>query len=63
MPATMPNGLDLDRNQARELVEKIARSHGYIPAETLAAMEPQFRLVVMDALRRKDDMIASSVFT
>lgn len=59
----MANGTDLDRNEARELVMKIARSHGYIPAEMLAAMEPEIRLVVEEALRKKDDMIASSVFT
>ena len=59
----MANRTDLDRNEARELVKKIAHGHGYIPAEMLAAMEPEVRLVVEEALRKKDDMIASSVFT
>ncbi|KAN0122902.1 hypothetical protein V8E51_001228 [Hyaloscypha variabilis] len=63
MPATMANSIDLNHNTARELVEKIARNLGYLSAETLAKMEPQMRLEVMDALRNKDDMIASSVVT
>jgi hypothetical protein len=63
MPATMANDTGLDRNKARELVEKIAHGHGYIPPEILAVMAPQVRLVVEEALRKKDDMIASSVFT
>jgi hypothetical protein len=59
----MANRPDLGREKARELVEKIAQSHGYIPAEILAEMSPEVRLVVQEALRNKDDMIASSIFT
>jgi len=61
--ASMVNGTGLDRNEARKLVENIARGHGYIPIEMLAAMDAQVRLVVEEALRNKDDMIASSVLT
>jgi hypothetical protein len=61
--ASMVNSTDLDRNEARKLVENIARSHGYIPIEVLAAVDAQVRLVVEEALRNRDDMIASSVLT
>ncbi|KAF2791877.1 hypothetical protein K505DRAFT_326545 [Melanomma pulvis-pyrius CBS 109.77] len=59
----MATTVTLDRNEARKLVETIARGHGHIPAEMLASMPPDIRLVVEEALRKKDDMIASSVFT
>lgn len=59
----MATRVTLDRNEARKLVETIARGHGHIPADMLAAMPPDIRLVVEEALRKKDDMIASSVFT
>jgi hypothetical protein len=62
MPPIMAHGIDLDRNQARELVGKIARSHGYISAETLERIQPQERAQVMEALRNKDDIIAPLVF-
>ena len=59
----MANGTQLDRSEARELVENIARGHGYISPETLAAIEPGVRRLVEEALRNKDDRIASAVLT
>jgi hypothetical protein len=59
----MAAGVDLTRHEARQLVERIARGLGYIPAETLAAMDQEMRVVVVEALRAKDGLIASSVST
>ena len=53
----------LSRDAARALVEDIANSHGYIPPAVLDAMTPEVRRVVEMAMSKKDDMIASSVFT
>ena len=55
--------VQLNRQEARLLVEGIANSHGYIPPDVLAAMAPEVRYRVEQALKTKDDMIASSVFT
>jgi hypothetical protein len=40
-----------------------AHGHGYILAEMLAAIELEALLVVEEALWKKNNMIASSVFT
>lgn len=53
----------LSRDAARGLVEDIATSHGYIPPAVLDAMAPEVRRVVETAMSKKDNMIASSVFT
>lgn len=54
---------DLSRDEAKALVEDIAHSHGYIPPEILESMTPVQRRAVESAMSKKDDMIASSVFT
>jgi hypothetical protein len=58
-----PQPIQLNRQEARLLVEDIAHSHGYIPPDMLAAMVPEVRYRVEQALKKKDDMIASSIFT
>lgn len=58
-----PQPVQLDRQEARLLVEDIARSHGYIAPNILQTMEPEVRDAVKQALKKKDDMIAASVFT
>lgn len=53
----------LARNRARELVEEITRSHGFLDETTLSRMEPGVRRKVEEAMLRKDEMIGSSVIT
>jgi hypothetical protein len=58
-----PQPVQFNRQEARLLVEDIVHSRGYVPPDMLAAMEPEVRYRVEQALKKKDDMIASSVFT
>lgn len=51
------------RQLARELVESISESHGYLGEDTLGRMEPSVRLKVEEALLRKDELIGDSVVT
>lgn len=53
----------LARGRARELVEEITSSHGFLEESTLAKMEPDVRRKVEEAMLRKDEMIGSSVIT
>lgn len=45
-----PAGLSVE--EARHFIEKIAVGHGYIAAETLAAMPPDVRRIVEEALKK-----------
>jgi hypothetical protein len=53
----------VDRNSARQLVESIAKEHGYIDEDTLSQMKPDIRRKVEEAMWKKDEMIGSSVIT
>ncbi|KND89214.1 hypothetical protein TOPH_06201 [Tolypocladium ophioglossoides CBS 100239] len=53
----------LSRTTARQLVEEIGRSHGYIRQEVLDRMSEADRLEVQQAMLMKDQLIASSVTT
>lgn len=53
----------LSRDAARALVEGIAKSHGYLSPQELDLIPIEVRQIVVEALRKKDGMIASSVFT
>jgi hypothetical protein len=55
--------VQLNRQKARQLVEGIAQSHGYIPPDVLADMAPNHRYMVEQAMKMKDGLIASSIFT
>jgi hypothetical protein len=52
-----------DRQSAKELVEKIAKDHGYVPEEELQTIEPALRRKIEEAFLKKDEMIGSSVIT
>ena len=49
--------------QARALVEKIARDHGYLGQDKLQRIEPDLRREIEEALLKKDLMIGSTVIT
>jgi hypothetical protein len=51
------------RERARTLVEEICKKHGYIPQEVLDRFSNGDRDIVLQAMRNKDDLIASSVTT
>jgi hypothetical protein len=51
------------RAEARQLVQSIAKENGHISQEILDRMPDADRSEVMDALRMKDRLIASSVVT
>lgn len=53
----------LSRATARQLVEDIGRSHGYIRQEVLDRMPEADRREVQAAMLMKDQLIASSVTT
>ena len=53
----------LTRTEARELVESIAKSHGYLGEDVLSQMSDNIRRQVEEALLKKDEMIGSSVMT
>jgi hypothetical protein len=55
--------VQLNRQEARLLVEGIAHDHGYVPPDVLEAMAPEHRWKIEKALNNKDDIIGSSVFT
>lgn len=53
----------LARDRARQLVEEITRSHGFLDETILSTMESGVRRKVEEAMLRKDEMIGSSVIT
>lgn len=65
LPITILTSLqrELAHDRARELVEEITRSHGFLDETTLSTMEPGVRRKVEEAMLRKDEMIGSSVIT
>ncbi|KAH8901208.1 hypothetical protein GQ53DRAFT_707485 [Thozetella sp. PMI_491] len=48
---------------ARALVEKIARDHGYLGEDKLCQIEPELRREIEEAFLKKDLMIGSTVIT
>jgi hypothetical protein len=54
---------NFDRNQARQLVEKIAEDHGYIPADMWRTVPPEVRGYFQERWRAKDNQLAASIFT
>ena len=48
---------------AREIVQNIAKDHGFVSEKSLEAMAPEIRREVEEALLAKDKMIGSSVLT
>lgn len=53
----------LTHTEARELVESIAKSHGYLGEDVLSQISDDIRRQVEEALLKKDEMIGSSVMT
>lgn len=51
------------RQRAKQLVQDIAKEHGYLGEDFLRTMGPDHRRVVEEALLRKDEMIGFSVKT
>lgn len=51
------------RRRARELVESIAKDHGYLGEDVLSKMSHDVRRKVEEAMLKKDEMIGSSVLT
>lgn len=51
------------RQKAKELVQQIAKNHGYLGEEKLRAIEPELRREIEEAFLKKDEMIGSSVIT
>ncbi|KAG6355673.1 hypothetical protein INS49_003636 [Diaporthe citri] len=51
------------RQRAKELVQQIAKNHGYLGEEKLRAIEPELRREIEEAFLKKDEMIGSSVIT
>lgn len=49
------------RQSAKELVEQIAKDHGYLGEEKLQRVEPDLRRDIEEAFLKKDLMIGSSV--
>jgi hypothetical protein len=54
---------DDEQKAARKLVEGIAESHGYVGEEVLGQLSPAIRQKIEQAMRRKDEMSASSIIT
>jgi hypothetical protein len=59
----MAASANFDRNQARELVEKIAEDHGHIPADMWSTLPPKVRNYFEQRWRAKDSQLAASIFT
>lgn len=51
------------RQRAKELVQQIAKNHGYLGEEKLRSIEPELRREIEEAFLKKDQMIGSSVIT
>lgn len=51
------------RTRARELVEGIAKSHGYLGEDVLNRMSSDVRQKVEEAMLAKDKMLGASVIT
>lgn len=52
-----------ERKAARELVESIAADHGYISEDVYKEMSERARQKVQEALKKKDEKIATSIIT
>ncbi|EON96180.1 putative ino80 chromatin remodeling complex protein [Phaeoacremonium minimum UCRPA7] len=52
-----------DRQSAKELVQQIAKDHGYLGEEKLRRIEPDLRREIEEAFLKKDLMIGSTVIT
>ena len=52
-----------DRQSAKELVQQIAKDHGYLGEEKLQRIEPDLRREIEEAFLKKDLMIGSTVIT
>lgn len=48
---------------ARQLVQSIAKKHGFLGEDVYSRMEPDVRRQVEEAMLKKDEMIGSSVIT
>lgn len=48
---------------ARQLVQSIAKKHGFLGEDVYSRMEPDVRRQVEEAMLNKDEMIGSSVIT
>ena len=60
----MPRLIELPApTSARELVESIAKDHGYLGEDVLSQIPDDARRRVEEALLKKDEMIGSSVIT
>lgn len=51
------------RQRAKELVQQIAKDHGYLGEEKLRNIEPDLRREIEEAFLKKDLMIGSTVIT
>ena len=49
--------------RARAVVESIADSHGHLGEEVLGTLSPEIRRKIERAMRKKDEMSASSILT
>lgn len=56
-----PDQLSAQQSAVRNLVDSIAKSHGYLGEAVYARMDPDTRRKVQEALLAKDRMIGSSV--
>ncbi|PWY95999.1 hypothetical protein BO94DRAFT_601049 [Aspergillus sclerotioniger CBS 115572] len=53
----------MDRQKARELIEGISKQYGYLNEDVLSQMSADVRRQVVEAMLKKDKIIASSVMT
>jgi hypothetical protein len=51
------------RQSAKDLVESIAKDHGYLGEEKLRKIEPDLRREIEEAFLKKDLMIGSTIIT
>ena len=51
------------RQNAKALVEKIAKDHGYLGEDKMRRIEPDLRREIEEAFLKKDLMIGSTVIT
>lgn len=52
-----------DQQAARNLVQEISRSHGYLDPEKFQRIDPDLRSEFEGAFLRKDNLIGSTVIT
>jgi hypothetical protein len=58
-----PSPESQSRKDARQLVEGIAKKHGYLGEDVLSRMSDDVRRKVVDAMDRKDNMMGYSFKT